>query len=47
MSVKKRVKCLIYRLLFKLGLIGPCNAGPIPSDAKSTKKTKSKKTKKN
>ena len=26
----KRVKCLIYQLLFKLGLIKPCDVGALP-----------------
>lgn len=44
----KKIKCLVCRVLFKLGLIGACKAPPIPAKVLElpTKKVAAKKTKK-
>jgi hypothetical protein len=50
MSIKKKIKCLVCRILFKLGLKKACSAGPLPTTtteiakkpAKKTRKTKTK-----
>lgn len=39
----KLLKCLVCRLLFKLGLIKACKAPPLPSVDSDKSKTKSKK----
>lgn len=51
MSLKKKVKCLVCRVLVKLGLKSAtsCKAGPLPvsveTPKKTSKKSSSKKTK--
>jgi hypothetical protein len=54
MSVKKKIKCLVCRILVKLGLKKACSAGPLPTitaeiakkaDKKPAKKTRKTKTK--
>ena len=51
MSLKKKVKCLVCRVLVKLGLKSAtsCKAGPLPvsveAPKKTSKKSSSKKTK--
>lgn len=47
MSIKKKVKCLVCRILVKLGLKKVCNAGPLPTvAAEISKKTTKKSTRK-
>lgn len=48
MSIKKKVKCLVCRILVALGLksASSCKAGPLPVSVTSPKKSKKKTTKK-
>jgi hypothetical protein len=47
MSIKKKVTCLVCRILFKLGLKKACKAGPLPAaPAEISKKTTKKSTRK-
>lgn len=48
MSLKKKVKCLVSRLLVTLGLksVESCKAGPLPVTAETPKKSKKKASKK-
>lgn len=44
MSIKKKVKCLVCHILFKLGLKKACNAGPLPTVSAEISKKATKKT---
>lgn len=47
MSIKKKIKCLVCQVLFKLGLKKACSAGPLPTvTAEITKKGDKKPAKK-
>jgi hypothetical protein len=48
MSLKKKVKCLVCRLLVSLGLksVSSCKAGPLPVNVEAPKKTTKKSTRK-
>ncbi len=48
MSLKKKAKCLLCRLLVALGLKSAksCQAGPLPTTVEAPKKAKKKSTKK-
>lgn len=48
MSLKKKVKCLVCRLLVALGVksVSSCKAGPLPVSVDAPKKAPKKSTKK-